>query len=185
MPAIKGQPRPDMIGNKHWRIAFENGTLGRPRIYDDPAELAEKINQWIEQTENSYWEKEDFIKAGPSAKDKVYLRTSTPFYIQDLCLFLGVNNKYFDDVETSLDNMKDKEKAKEFSRIISHVRNVITVQKLQGATVGAYNPLIVSKVEGLKERTDVTTNDKDISIGKIEFITGEAKRIADDLDNEV
>ena len=173
------------IGNDYWKIAKNNGNIGRPKKYT-PDELIDKINKWIEITKKSFWEKEDFIKSGPDAGTKVYLKTATPFLIQDLCLFLGVNIEYFNDLEKSLDNDQNAENRKEFSRIITHVRNVITNQKLQGATVGAYNPMIVARIEGLKDKQDITSNDKDIQgIASITITREDYKALSNDIDKDI
>lgn len=171
MPAPKG--------NQYWKIAFENGNLGRPKKYN-PEELAIKINEWLEIQLNTFWQKEDFIKSGQTAGTKVYLETQTPLLIQDLCLYLGVNNEYFNDLEKSLDNLRDDKQKEDFSRIITHVRNVITVQKLQGAAVGAFNPMIIARIEGLKDKQDITSNDESISLN----VNVSNKDLLKDLDTE-
>jgi len=158
----KGKKRPDMEKNNYWKIAVENGTIGNNKLYT-PIELAKKINEWVEITLNSVWEREDFIKSGQEAGKKIYLETPTPFLIQDLCLFLKVNRNYLTDLNDSIKNKNDPE-SKEFSRIIAHIELLITNQKLQGATVGAYNPTIVSMLEGLRYKADVTSDGEPLSI---------------------
>jgi len=164
--------------NEYWKIAKENGKIGRNKVYT-PEELTDKINEWIEITQNSVWEKEDFIKSGPAAGEKVYLKTATPFLIQDLCLFLGVNRNYFTQLSESIKDKKDND-SKDFSCIISHVEQLITNQKLQGATIGAYNPMIIARIEGLKEKQDITSNDDSISLS----VNVLNKDISKDLEKE-
>lgn len=177
-----GKNTPFTKGNEYWKIAVENGTIGRNKEYT-ALELAGKINEWIEITQNSFWEKEDFVKSGPNAKEKVYLKTATPFLVQDLCLYLRVNRNYFTDLAESIKDKNDAE-SKEFSRIIAHVDQLITNQKLQGGIVGAYNPMLVSRLEGLKEKTDITSNDKDIQgIASITITREDYKALSNDIDN--
>jgi len=61
--------------------------------------------------------------------------------------------------------------------------NVISNQKLEGAMTGAYNPMIVARIEGLKEKTDITSNDQQIT--GITVTREEAKRIAEQLENDI
>jgi hypothetical protein len=168
-------------GNDYWKIAIENGTIGKNKKYT-PSELSEKINEWVEITKHSFWEKEDFIKSGPEAGQIIKMKTSTPFLIQDLCLYLRVNRNYFTDLFDSLQGKNDPESL-EYSRVIAHVEQLIATQKLQGGLVGAYNPMLVARIEGLKEKTDITSNDQQISC--ITVSKEEAKRISEQIEKDL
>ena len=160
---------PFVKGNQYWKIAVENGTIGKNKEYT-PKELAEKINEWIELTSKSVWKKEEFIKAGPQAGQKVYLETATPFLIQDLCLYLRVNRNYFTQLAKQLEGKEDSESS-EYSRIISHVDQLCTNQKMQGALIGAYNPMLVSRLEGLTDKQDITSNGETV-VSSVSFVFG-------------
>jgi hypothetical protein len=87
-----------------------------------------------------------------------------------------VNTIYFFDFEKGLKTMEDRNLAKDFSNIITCIRETITNQKLEGAMIGAFNPMIVSRIEGLKERTDVTSDDQPLEIGSITIIKPEERQ---------
>jgi hypothetical protein len=173
-------------GNNIWKIAFERGTIGRNRIFETPQQLTDGINEWLEVMKERVWKKEDFIKSGPNAGEKVYLDTATPLTIQSLCLFLGVHSQYLNDFERGLENMKDREMASEFSLIITRIKEIISNQKLEGAMVGAYNPMIVARIEGLKDKQDITSDGKGFeAITSIKITREDAKQISQSLDDEV
>ena len=71
-----------------------------------------------------------------------------------LCVFLGVNSNYFNQFEKNLN--PDKEIDKEIADVITLVREVIFVQKFEGAAVGAYKANIISRNLGLMEKKEVT-----------------------------
>lgn len=55
----------------------------------------------------------------------------------------------------------------EYSTICSRIRKFIRQDQIEGGMVGQYNASITQRLNGLTEKTDVTTNGNDIG-GKIE-----------------
>lgn len=78
------------------------------------------------------------------------------FTIQGLCLYLGCNVLYFKQFEESIKDKTD-ELAKDFSIILSRVREIIYTQKFTGAAAGFLNPNIIARDLGLTDKTDITT----------------------------
>lgn len=185
MAAIKGKKRPDMEGNQLWKIAAANGTIGRNRIFNDPTELKEKIDQYFRDTDQRFWEKEDFIKSGELAGTIIRLKTKIPYTIEGMSEFLGVNSKYIYDFENQIKEMKDRKIANDFSDVLTYAREKISRQKLEGAMCGAFNPLIVARLEGLRDRQDITSNNKDLNL-TVEFKNkDEIKKISESLERDV
>lgn len=170
-------------GNDIWKIAQQRGTIGRNRIFQEPEQMQNAINEYFEYMKDQKWIKKDFIKSGPDAGKLIDLPTQTPMTIQSFCLFLGVHTQYFSEFLDSLDAIQDREKAHEFSVIITRAMNIISSQKLEGAMVGAYNPMIVARIEGLKEKTDITSNDQQIT--GITVSKEEAKRISEQIEKDL
>lgn len=70
--------------------------------------------------------------------------------MEGLTCYLHVNTLYFNDFESSVKNKKD-ELSQDFSRIITHVRQIIYRQKFEGAAAGFLNPNIIARDLGLSE----------------------------------
>lgn len=56
----------------------------------------------------------------------------------------------------------------DYLSICSRIRRVIRQDQIEGGMVGQYNPSITQRLNGLTEKTDVTTNGQEIG-GKIEI----------------
>lgn len=168
-------------GNSHWTKRTKHG---RNKIFSDPETLWNAALEYFDYVDsNPYFKSEQkkgntVISKNATLSDDnmndvlnpiVNIPTIKPYLIGGLCLYLGVNTQYFNDFEKSLDNMKDRQMALDFSLTITRIREIISNQKIEGAAVGAFNPMIVSRVEGLKERTDITSNDEQISISTVKF----------------
>ena len=54
-----------------------------------------------------------------------------------------------------------------------HIEDEIRTDQIEGGMVGQFNPSITQRLNGLTEKTDVTTNGKDISKIEIQIITNE------------
>ena len=78
-----------------------------------------------------------------------------PFTIQGLCLYLDCNCQYFTDFEQALSGKTD-EISKDFSLIVTRIRETIYNQKLSGAAAGFFNANIIARDLGLSEKTNVT-----------------------------
>jgi hypothetical protein len=58
----------------------------------------------------------------------------------------------------------------EYLPICSHIKRLIRQDQIEGGMVGQYNPSITQRLNGLTEKTDVTTNGKEINEIKVNII---------------
>ncbi len=61
----------------------------------------------------------------------------------------------------------------EYCAICSHIKKEIRQDQIEGGMVGQYNPSITQRLNGLTEKTDVTTNGKEINDIKVNIIRGD------------
>ena len=83
--------------------------------------------------------------------------SETPYSKSGLALFLDVDYR-------TVEALKENED-KGFLHIISRIENIIYTQKIEGATVGAFNANIVSRELGLADKveTENTVTVKSVS----------------------
>jgi hypothetical protein len=60
-----------------------------------------------------------------------------------------------------------------YRSICTHIEDEIRTDQIEGGMVGQFNPSITQRLNGLTEKTDVTTNGKDISKIEIQIVTNE------------
>ena len=125
-------------------------------------------------------EKRRVIKGGEHAGQIIPVPHARPYTLEGLTEHLGVWRQYLDQFEQNLDT-ENNPIHKEFSLIITRVRNKISRQKLEGATVGLYNPLIVSRIEGLRDRQEINQT----SDVKVTVTDQEAQRIAKKIREDI
>lgn len=61
----------------------------------------------------------------------------------------------------------------EYVDVCTRIRRLIRQDQIEGGMVGQFNPSITQRLNGLTEKTDVTTNGKDISKIEIQIVTNE------------
>lgn len=61
----------------------------------------------------------------------------------------------------------------DYCTICSRIKKEIRQDQIEGGMVGQFNPSITQRLNGLTEKTDVTTNGKDISKIEIQIVTNE------------
>ncbi len=130
-------------GNQFWK---QRSTHGRELIFSSPSILWEACVEYLEATDGRKWVKKDWV--GKDAIE-VLREVETPYTLTGLFVFLDIDRKTWD-------LYRHRE---EFIPVVSRVEQIMYTQKLEGATVGAFNSSIVARDLQLKDTTDVNVND--------------------------
>ena len=135
-------------GNKYWKL---RGKHGRDRIIEDPFLLSENIDEYF------LWCLDNpIIQIDYRGKDLTEIELPLPrvFKKEELARFVGLSEwRLLEDL---------KKISKDFSQVIKETENIIADQKYTYAVVGIFNSNIVSRDLGLTDKTDLTTNGKDL-----------------------
>jgi hypothetical protein len=137
--------------NQFWKLRSKSG---RDKIFATPdimLKAAYEYFQWCD--EHPLIE----IDYRGSKIEKVELPKMRAYTMQGLACFLHVNTVYFNHFESDI---KDKEDdlSKDFSKIITHLREIIYNQKFTGAAAGFLNPNIIARDLGLSDKSTVEQN---------------------------
>lgn len=188
----------DKIGNEFWKLRVTSGRkklFTSPKVL---LNCVNEYFEWCndhpylkqEQRKGNVIIPKDNNLSPKEFKDAlnpvVSIPTMRPLSINNLCLFLGVAKSWFVMFENGIkdkvekyesetgkgrDDKKDKEYIinLDFLNVIAYIRQTIEGNQLDGGLIGAYNPMIITRLLGLQEKTDITTNGNDISISNIIF----------------
>ena len=150
-----------MSENTKIQTGFTTNRVGRPLQLGSPEEWWDGFLSYRQKiTDSKKWIKKDFIKSGPNAGQIVDIEVTPPLTMQGFC-------NHIDIVYQTLLNYEKKE---EFIEVIARIRGEIQDNQVTGAQLGFYDSNIVARLNGLKDRQDVTSNDNEISIAQIKFI---------------
>lgn len=174
------EKKDNRIGNQFWKLRAKHG---REKIFSSPELLREAAYEYFDYIESNPLEQEEIVKY-KDCYQMVNVTKKRVFQIGGLCIFLGINIQYFDDFEESLKG-KDDSISKDFSLIITHIREVIRLQKFEGAASGFFNPTIIARDLGLKDKTDITTNGEKITNSDdIKDLKAKIAKLSKALDSE-
>lgn len=137
-------------GNQFWKKRSKHG---RDRIFASADILWEACCEYFEWVEkNPLKEQKVFCFQGKVTRTTVNkMRAMT---MEGLCLFLDVNTGYFSQFIESLD--LNKKEDKDFSAIITRVKEIIRQQKFVGAAADLLNPNIIARDLGLSDKKEFT-----------------------------
>lgn len=136
MPAPKG--------NEFWKLRTTHGVEA---LFTVPKKLWEACVEYFQWCEDNPLIETDF--RGKDAT-KVDLPKMRAFTIHGLCLYLGVNTKYFNDFKGS-----ETAKREGFAEVLTRISDTIYNQKFTGAAAGFLNPNIIARDLGLRDGQDV------------------------------
>lgn len=145
------------LGNQFWKLRAKHG---RDKIFTTPEilwECATDYFQWVD--DNPFYESEaKVVSIGQGMGSEIKLAEipkKRPYTIHALCGYLDVNTLYFNQFENALKDKED-ENSKDFSKIITRIREVIYNQKFEGAVSGFFNANIIAKDLGLIDKKEIT-----------------------------
>jgi hypothetical protein len=157
---MQGAPK----GNQFWKLRSKHG---RDKLFATPELLWDAACEYFQWCEDTPYHEVEQVKYSPMKPFKgddgemvfppnfVELPRLRPFTIQGMCLYLDCNVLFLNQFETSLSGKTDK-LSKDFSIIISRIRETIYNQKFSGAAAGFFNANIIARDLGLQEKTNVT-----------------------------
>lgn len=140
-------------GNNYWEF---RGKHGADFAYT-PESLWKEAVKYFEWISKRVWNKSEAIKSGEMCGTLVEVPTSTPMSVESFCIFADITTQTFRNYESNSKPYED------FFEVTTRIRNIIDSQQFEGATVGAYNPNIIARKLGLADKTDHTTNGKEIN----------------------
>ena len=127
-------------------VEFHPQKRGRPRKFK-PSDLLEEFQNYIQdRMSNPIVEKEEesgYAGQNSSAKTK---EKSHPqlLSVADFCVFLGCSRNWWNELPD------------EFLGVKSHISTYIDNFQLKGASIGVFNANIVSRLLGLKDKTELS-----------------------------
>jgi hypothetical protein len=123
---------------------------GRDKIFSTPEILWEAALEYFQWVQDNPLQKA-IVYQGLSVGSEDLMRAMT---VKGLCIFLGVNSKYFNDFNASLDLTQKKDK--DFSEVSILIREIIDTQKFEGASAGLLNSSIIARDLGLADKQELT-----------------------------
>lgn len=150
-------------GNKWWMLRAKHG---RDKLFATPDLLWQAAMEYFEATDARKWVKKDWVGKDAMEVDR---ETETPYTLSGLWLYIGCSKAYWGNFKKPLIE-KDTEESKGFLEVITRIENIIYTQKVEGASVGAFNANIVSMELGLKQQTEVnsTTTNLNVTVSREE-----------------
>ena len=135
-------------GNQFWKARAKHG---RDKIFKTPELMLEAAFDYFAWVEDNPLTKAIIYQGEVCAKPEKLMRAMT---IKGLCIYWGVNTFYLNDFIGNLD--LEKKEDKDFSQVISTIKEIIETQKFEGASAGLLNPNIIARDLGLTDKKELS-----------------------------
>lgn len=136
------------LGNQFWKLRSKHG---RDKLFASPELLWAAAVEYFEWCEDNPLYEKDWVGKDAIEVNKPKMRA---FTMQGLCLYLDCNTVYFNHFEDSLKG-KDDQQSKDFSQIVTRIREIIYNQKFTGAASGFFNANIIARDLGLQDNKNL------------------------------
>jgi len=134
-------------GNQFWKARSKHG---RDKIFKTPELMLEAAFDYFAWVEDNPLTKAIVFQGAVSGSEEL-MRAMT---IKGLCIYWGVNTQYLNDFIGGLD--LEDEQSKDFSLVISTIKEIIETQKFEGASAGLLNPNIIARDLGLTDKKELS-----------------------------
>ena len=123
------------------------------RLFKYTAEQIDNyFKKWVtEFLPTQYYIKSELIKSGERAGEQADIKIAKPPTVQGFCLFIDCNKQTFYD----LMNKESGNVNSKLSDSITRVHDYIQDYQVGGAINGLYNPMLVARINGIRETIDV------------------------------
>ena len=135
-------------GNQFWKARSKHG---RKKIFETPDLMLEAAFDYFQWVEDNPLTKAIIYQGEVSANPEKLMRAMT---IKGLCIYWGVNTFYLNDFVSNLN--LEKEQDKDFSQVVSTIKEIIETQKFEGASAGLLNPNIIARDLGLSDKKELS-----------------------------
>jgi len=160
--ATKNVKKPAQAPPEGWagREIWRNGLpkLGRPYDFPTGPDLLKAFTDYFEYNDENPIYKTDSIRSGERAGETLYIPVKRPYSLIGFCVYHGKGEHFIRQLQLNLTGKED-ENSRELSSVLAWATSICYSDKIDGATAGVYNPLIVARDLGLKEKTENTGKD--------------------------
>jgi hypothetical protein len=143
------------IGNQFWKLRSKHG---RDKLFATPELLWDAACEYFEWCEANplYKSEAKTVNIGDfkSKVEIVELPLLRAFTIHGLCRYWDCNTVYLNQFEASLADKTD-DLSKDFSKVVTRVRDILYEQKFSGAASGLLNPNIIARDLGLADKKEL------------------------------
>jgi hypothetical protein len=126
--------------NQHWEV-IANGVNC---VIETAMDLWQQSLLYFQWCDANKVMKPQMINSGEHAGEVKYTPYPRPYTDVGLCLHLGLTREWLYDVANQKEN-------NDFKAVAQKILQIIYTQKLEYAIVGIFNPVISSKILGLKD----------------------------------
>ena len=136
------------VGNQWWKLRSKHG---RDAIFSTPEILESTCDEYFKATdERNDWDGQNWVgKDG----EEVVVKKKVPYSLKGLCVFLGVSSHYFSEFKKS-ETFKSN---KDFLEVYTRIEDIIQTQQIDGSMMGYYNASLTARLNGLVDKTDMTS----------------------------
>lgn len=135
--------------------------IGRKKIFEDGNILYREAVKYFDWCDKNPLNRSEIVKYKEDF-DQALVPIGRPYTMTGLCVYLGVSEAYFRTAKSQLKAKGNKieEYEQDIVDAIEFIETIVRNNQIEGASVGMFNPAIIARLNGLTDKTDITSGDK-------------------------
>lgn len=139
---IRKEDMATRIKKQHY---MNRGKEGQEQTYDLPDKLLTKAYEYFAWCDQNPLNKSELMKSGERKGDIVDIPIGRPYTVVGLCVYCGISE----------DTLHEYGAKDEFALAVKHICDIIRQEQIEGASLGIYNPTIISRLLGLSDKQEL------------------------------
>lgn len=150
-------------GNQFWKLRTKHG---RDKLFSNPKILLKEAYNYFQWCDDNPWKVNTAVKAGDHFGEQVSADTTRPYTLSGLCLYLNITQE----------TLNQYGKMKDFSEVVSKIKEICYTQKFEGAAVGAFNANIIARDLRLTDKQEIDISDNKMLQSIIDSLPDETRK---------
>ena len=137
-----------------FRMELVKRTAGRPPVFETPEQLWQCFTEYVKLVEQHDINLPTYVVKGSKREEGKGGKVARPLTFQGFMAYTGMAQDWNEFAKYTITRSEN------FSVVITRIRRIIESDQIEGGLGGIYNSNLTARLNGLTDKTDVTTDGK-------------------------
>lgn len=169
------------MGNTHLAWWARRTNIHPNQLYSDAKALAQAFSEYLEMTDQRYWEKVEAIKSGIEVGSLVKIPAKVPYQLSGFLIYMGLTEPWWEGNKRSKTAQKDEI----YLGVMVLIESIVKNNQIEGAMLGFFNARLVAAMNAIGAKVEVSTTNINLNKDVTPLSPDVIKQIAKSLEDGI